>query len=59
MDFTPVITLLLAQLWYLLPLLLIATLIKTPWFKGMVGNGFSISRSGYFSTSETTDYSRT
>ncbi|UNP89792.1 NERD domain-containing protein [Aeromonas encheleia] len=40
MDFTPVITLLLAQLWYLLPLLLIATLIKTPWFKGMVGEWF-------------------
>ncbi|MGY3887821.1 nuclease-related domain-containing protein [Aeromonas aquatica] len=40
MDFTPVITLLLAQLWYLLPLLLIATVIKTPWFKGMVGEWF-------------------
>lgn len=40
MDFTPVIALLLSQLWYLLPLLLIATLIKTPWFKGMVGEWF-------------------
>lgn len=37
MDFTPIIALLLSQLWYLLPLLLIATVIKTPWFKGMVG----------------------
>lgn len=40
MDFTPVIALLLSQLGYLLPLLLIATLIKTPWFKGMVGEWF-------------------
>lgn len=40
MDFTPVIALFLSQLWYLLPLLLIATLIKTPWFKGMVGEWF-------------------
>ena len=40
MDFTPVIALLLSQLWYLLPLLLIATVIKTPWFKGMVGEWF-------------------
>lgn len=29
----------LAQLWYLLPLLLIAALIKTHWFKGMMGEG--------------------
>ncbi|WP_421252382.1 NERD domain-containing protein [Aeromonas sp. 600724] len=40
MDFTPVIAVLLDQLWYLLPLLLIATLIKTPRFKGMVGEAF-------------------
>ena len=40
MDFTPVITVLLNQLWYLLPLLLLATLIKTPWFKGMIGEAF-------------------
>lgn len=40
MDFTPVIAVLLGQFWYLLPLLLIATLIKTPWFKGMVGETF-------------------
>lgn len=39
MDFTPVFALLLSQLGYLLPLLLIATLIKTPWFKGMIGEG--------------------
>lgn len=40
MDFTPVIAVLLGQFWYLLPLLLIATLIKTPRFKGMVGEAF-------------------
>lgn len=40
MDFTPVIAVLLGQFWYLLPLLLIATLIKTPRFKGMVGETF-------------------
>ncbi|WP_429057363.1 NERD domain-containing protein [Aeromonas jandaei] len=40
MDFTHVIAVLLGQLWYLLPLLLIATLIKTPWFKGMIGEAF-------------------
>ncbi|MNM36140.1 Nuclease-related domain protein [compost metagenome] len=40
MDLTPVIALLLGQLWYLLPLLLIATLVKSPWFKGMIGEWF-------------------
>lgn len=39
MDFTPVFALLLSQLGYLLPLLLIATMLKTPWFKGMIGEG--------------------
>jgi len=40
MDVTAIIVLLLGQLWYLLPLLLLATLIKTPWFKGMIGEAF-------------------
>ena len=40
MDFTPVIAVLLGQFWYLLPLLLLASLIKTPRFKGMVGEAF-------------------
>lgn len=40
MDFPPVFALLLSQLGYLLPLLLIATLIKTPWFKGIIGEWF-------------------
>ncbi|MCX4050260.1 nuclease [Aeromonas caviae] len=40
MDFTAVIYPLLAQLWFLLPLLLLATLVKSPWFKGMIGEWF-------------------
>lgn len=37
MDFPPLIAVLLAQLWYLIPLLLLMTIVKTPWFKGMIG----------------------
>ncbi|MFM5560530.1 nuclease-related domain-containing protein [Aeromonas rivipollensis] len=40
MDFFAVIYPLLGQLWYLLPLLLLATLVKSPWFKGMIGEWF-------------------
>lgn len=40
MDITAAIAPLLTQLWFLLPVLLIATLIKTPWFKGMIGEWF-------------------
>ncbi|UCM51821.1 NERD domain-containing protein [Aeromonas dhakensis] len=40
MDITAAIAPLLTQFWFLLPLLLIATLIKTPWFKGMIGEWF-------------------
>lgn len=40
MDVTAVIYPLLGQLWYLLPLLLLATLVKSPWFKGMIGEWF-------------------
>jgi len=34
MDLSPVYQLLIAALWYLLPLAIIAGLIKPPWFKG-------------------------
>ncbi|WFC12633.1 NERD domain-containing protein [Aeromonas salmonicida] len=37
MDFPPLIAALLAQLWYVIPLLLLMTIVKTPWFKGMIG----------------------
>lgn len=40
MDFFAVIYPLLGQLWYLLPLLLLAILVKSPWFKGMIGEWF-------------------
>lgn len=40
MDITAAIAPLLTQLWFLLPLLLIATLLKTARFKGMVGEWF-------------------
>ena len=40
MDFFAVIYPLLGQLWYLLPLLLLAILVKSPWFKGMIGELF-------------------
>lgn len=40
MDFTTVIAPLPSLLGYFLPLLLIALLIKTPWFKGMIGEWF-------------------
>ncbi|MFM4961087.1 nuclease-related domain-containing protein [Aeromonas caviae] len=40
MDITAAIAPLLTQLWFLLPLLLIATLLKTAWFKWMVGEWF-------------------
>ncbi|OZG41068.1 nuclease [Aeromonas sp. A35_P] len=40
MDVTALMAVLLNQLWFLLPVLLIATLIKTPWFKGMIGEWF-------------------
>lgn len=40
MNVSAAMTPLLAQLWYLLPLLLIAVVIKTPWFKGMIGEWF-------------------
>ncbi len=58
MDVTAIIVLLLGQLWYLLPLLLIVTLIKTPWFKGMMGRHSSIWASGFFSTNGSTTCSR-
>ena len=40
MDITAAIAPLLTQLWFFLPLLLIATQLKTAWFKGMVGEWF-------------------
>jgi restriction system protein len=37
MDVTALMAVFLGQLWYLLPLLLLATIARSPWFKGMIG----------------------
>lgn len=37
MDITPIINQLLSTLWYLIPLVLLASLFKSPWFKGVFG----------------------
>ncbi|MDM5088865.1 NERD domain-containing protein [Aeromonas bestiarum] len=37
MDVTALMAVFLNQLWYLLPLLLLATIARSPWFKGMMG----------------------
>ncbi len=37
MDVTALMAVLLNQLWFLLPLFLLATIAKSPWFKGMIG----------------------
>lgn len=37
MDFGPVYQQLITAFWYLIPLVIIAGLIKSPWFKGKVG----------------------
>lgn len=37
MDVTALMAALLNQLWFLLPLLLLVTIAKSPWFKGMIG----------------------
>jgi len=37
MDFIPLIIQALSTLWYLIPLVMFLTVIKTPWFKGVVG----------------------
>lgn len=37
MDFSPAIKQLISQLWWLIPIIVIASLSKTPWFKGWLG----------------------
>lgn len=37
MDITPIINQLFSVLWYLIPLTLLAGLLKSPWFKGVLG----------------------
>ncbi len=40
MDVTSLLALLLTKLWFVLPLLLLVAIVKSPWFKGMVGEWF-------------------
>lgn len=37
MDFSPIINQAFRALWYLIPLLIFASIIKSPWFKGLMG----------------------
>lgn len=37
MDFTPILGQVFHSLWYLVPLLLVAAVVKSPWFKGAMG----------------------
>jgi len=37
MDFTPIIIQILSAVWYLIPIAIFVTVIKTSWFKGVVG----------------------
>ena len=37
MDFTPIIGQVLHSFWYLIPLLFVAAVVKSPWFKGVMG----------------------
>ena len=37
MDFAPLISTVLGVMWYLIPLAFLAALIKSPWFKGFIG----------------------
>ncbi|GAB0153216.1 hypothetical protein [Marinobacterium sp. BA1] len=37
MDFTPIIIQVLSTLWYLIPLAILAIVLKSPWFKGVMG----------------------
>ncbi len=40
MDFSPLINQLMGLLWYLIPLIILATLLKSSWFKGISGEFF-------------------
>ncbi|WP_323912167.1 nuclease-related domain-containing protein [Aeromonas caviae] len=40
MDVTSLLAPLLTKLWFVFPLLLLAAIVKSPWFKGMVGEWF-------------------
>lgn len=37
MDFSPIISQVFGALWYLIPLVILAAIVKSPWFKGLMG----------------------
>lgn len=37
MDYTPIINQLIGALWYFVPLFIVAGIVKSPWFKGVIG----------------------
>ena len=37
MDFSPIINQVFSALWYLVPLFILVAIIKSPWFKGLLG----------------------
>lgn len=47
MDFSPLFQPLLGALWYLIPLFVLAAVIKSPWFKGQVGEAI-VNLSAHF-----------
>ena len=37
MDFSPIINQVVGVLWYLIPFVIFASILKSPWFKGVAG----------------------
>ncbi|MEB0012277.1 NERD domain-containing protein [Glaciimonas sp. Gout2] len=48
MDFTPILGQVFHSFWYLIPLLLIAAVVKSPWFKGVMGEAIVNISAKYF-----------
>jgi restriction system protein len=53
MDLTPIIGQAFHSLWYLIPLLLIAAVVKSPWFKGVTGEAIVNISAKFFLDRET------
>lgn len=47
MDFSPVVNQMVSALWYLIPIAILAGVLKSPWFKGVVGE-FIVNLSAKF-----------
>ncbi|SDX58940.1 Topoisomerase DNA binding C4 zinc finger [Collimonas sp. OK242] len=53
MDFTPIFGQVFHSLWYLIPLLLVAAVVKSPWFKGVMGEAIVNISAKFFLDRET------